>query len=180
VAKELLGKVLVRRIRKELAEELFGIKKDLILAGIITETEAYFGEDDPASVLATRGRKFGRLMHEEPGITFIYMVHANWLLNIVAHPAGEAGAVLIRSIKPISGVAYMKRLRGTNNDKNLTNGPGKLTKALYITKELNGIPVYRKDRLWICDGPAPERIYTSRRIGVRRDLNRDLRFYILI
>jgi DNA-3-methyladenine glycosylase len=79
VAKDLLGKVLVRKLDSE------------VLSGKIVETEAYYGGSDPAS-RAYRGRKrFNELMFMDVGKTFIYMVHANWLLNIVAHPSGGVG-----------------------------------------------------------------------------------------
>jgi len=91
VARELLGKVLIRRLASQ------------VLSGKIVETEAYYGENDPASK-AYKGRKtFNEPMFREVGRTFIYMVHGNWLLNIVAHPKGEVGAVLIRALEPLQG-----------------------------------------------------------------------------
>jgi DNA-3-methyladenine glycosylase len=169
VAKDLLGKILVRRIDSE------------VLSGRIVETEAYYGEQDPAS-RAYRGRmKFNELMYAEPGRTFIYMVHGNWLLNIVAHLKGEVGAVLIRAIEPIHGVQVMRSQRKVEDFYSLTNGPGKLTKALAITKELNGIDVTDcKSELMVLEGSSEEEfeISSSHRIGVRMDLPRELRFYI--
>jgi len=129
VARELLGKVLIRRLASQ------------VLSGKIVETEAYYGENDPASK-AYKGRKtFNEPMFREVGRTFIYMVHGNWLLNIVAHPKGEVGAVLIRALEPLQGIDAMKKNRGTADLKGLTNGPGRLARALAITKELNGVDV---------------------------------------
>jgi len=169
VARELLGKVLVRRLASQ------------VLSGKIVETEAYYGENDPASK-AYKGRKtFNEPMFREAGRTFIYMVHGNWLLNIVAHPKGEVGAVLIRALEPLQGIDAMKKNRGTADLKGLTNGPGKLAKALAITKELNGLDVTdEKSALIIVEGSEKEAfdVCTSKRIGVKLDLPQELRFYI--
>jgi DNA-3-methyladenine glycosylase len=168
VAKALLGKILVREVDSK------------ILSGKIVETEAYYGERDPAS-RAYKGRmKFNELMFAEPGRTFIYMVHGNWLLNIVAHFKGEVGAVLIRAVEPILGIEVMVKNREVENFHSLTNGPGKLSKALTITKDLNGIDVTkRKSELRVTEGKEEEiEISSSHRIGVRVDLPRELRFFI--
>ena len=168
VAKELLGKILVRKIDSK------------TLTGKIVETEAYYGEKDPAS-RAYRGKmRFNELMYAEPGRTFIYMVHGNWLLNLVAHQKGEVGAVLLRAIEPVQGIETMQKNRKVKDLYNLTNGPGKLTKALAITKELNGIDVTtRKSELIVAEGKKEEfEISSSHRIGVKKDLPRELRFFI--
>jgi len=168
VAKALLGKILVRKVYSK------------VLSGKIVETEAYYGERDPAS-RAYKGRmKFNELMFAEPGRTFIYMVHGNWLLNIVAHFKGEVGAVLIRAVEPILGIEVMVKNREVENFHSLTNGPGKLSKALAITKELNGIDVTKKkSELRVTEGKEEEiEISSSHRIGVRMDLPEELRFFI--
>lgn len=168
VARELLGKVLMRRLGS------------VVLGGKIVETEAYYGENDPASK-AYKGRKtFNELMFLEAGRAFIYMVHVNWLLNIVAHPRGEVGAVLIRALEPIQGMEIMKKHRAATDIYALTSGPGKLSKALAITKELNGVDVADvKSKLFIVEGNmASFEVYTSHRIGVKMDLPQELRFYL--
>jgi DNA-3-methyladenine glycosylase len=168
VAKDLLGKILVRKIGSE------------ILAGKIVETEAYYGARDPASRAYKGKMKFNELMYAEPGRTFIYMVHGNWLLNIVAHLKGEVGAVLIRAIEPVQGIEVMERNRQVENLRSLTDGPGKLTKALAITRELTGVDVTnRKSELTVTKGEKREfEISSSHRIGVRVDLPQKLRFFI--
>ena len=85
VAKELLGKRLIRRLN--------GVS----LGGIIVETEAYYGLDDPASRAYHGIKDYNSPMLGEPGRTFIYNVHRYWMLNIVAHEQNKIGAVLIRS-----------------------------------------------------------------------------------
>lgn len=168
VAGELLGKIIVRRTDKE------------DLSGKIVETEAYYGDEDPAS-RAYRGRKnYNRPMFEEPGRLFIYMVHAHWLLNIVAHTKGEVGAVLIRAIEPLDGVETMMRNRGRNDLRSLTDGPGKLTRALGVTKELHGRDITDAEcELTVTQGENGDyEIGTSHRIGVTEDLQQELRFFI--
>ncbi|MEM3728849.1 MAG: DNA-3-methyladenine glycosylase [Candidatus Bathyarchaeia archaeon] len=168
VARELLGKVLVRKLNHQ------------TLSGKIVETEAYYGEKDPASK-AYEGRKaFNELMFSDAGKAFIYMVHGNWLLNIVAHPKGGVGAVLIRAVEPIQGIEVMMKNRGVEDIYALTSGPGRLTKALSITKKQNGLDVTRaENEIAIFEATAEEfEICTSHRIGVKRDLPQELRFYI--
>ncbi len=168
VARELLGKMLVRRIDFQ------------VLSGKIVETEAYYGKDDPASK-AYKGRKtFNELMFLEAGKAFIYMVHGNWLLNIVAHPKDGIGAVLIRALEPLQGIETMKKHRTVAEIHALTSGPGKLTRSLAITKELNGVDVTDiKSGLFIVEGAVADfEMCTSHRIGVKMDLPQKLRFYI--
>lgn len=168
VAKDLLGKNLVRRLGSN------------ILSGKIVETEAYYGENDLASKAYKGRRKFNELMFLDVGKTFIYMVHGNWLLNIVAHPRDDVGAVLIRAIEPLRGIETMKKNRNMRNIYNLTNGPGKLTEALAINKELDGVDVTKKDsQVMVTLGKTEDlQICSSHRIGVKRDLPQELRFYI--
>ncbi len=168
VARGLLGKILIRRLNSE------------ILSGKIVETEAYYGENDPAS-RAYRGRKmFNELMFMDVGKTFIYMVHGNWLLNIVAHLKGGVGAVLIRAIEPLQGIETMRRNRNVKNIVDLTSGPGKLTKALAITKELNEIDITkRNNQLAVVKGKRESfEVCSSHRIGVKVDLPQELRFFV--
>ena len=168
VAKELLGKILVRRLGSE------------VLSGKIVETEAYYGKNDPASRAYTGRKIFNELMFLDVGKAFIYMVHANWLLNIVAHLKNDVGAVLIRAIEPLEGIEIMRKNRKVEDIRNLTSGPGKLTKALAITKEQNGIDVTEiSSELIIAEGKMESfEIGTSHRIGVKNDLPRELRFFV--
>jgi len=168
VAKELLGTKLIRKL-----DETF-------LEGIIVETEAYFGFDDPASRAYNGKKNFNKLMWSEPGKVFIYNVHKYWMFNIVAHAReqGQIGAVLIRAIEPTNGIEVMKTHRPVKKDVDLTNGPGKLTIALKIDKSLNGIPVTSESQIMIIENKMEFKIGSSHRIGVKKDLKRKLRFYI--
>ncbi len=166
VAREMLGKRLIRRF------------EEVSLEGIIVETEAYYGLQDPAS-RAFNGRKnYNKNMWEEPGRAFIYNVHKYWMFNVVAHEPGEIGAVLVRAVEPTRGVKIMLRNRPVEDPRGLTSGPGKLTIAFGMGKGLHGQDVTDPEsEAYIVDGALEREIGTSRRIGVTRDLAVDLRFF---
>jgi DNA-3-methyladenine glycosylase len=169
VAKDLLGKFLVRKINSK------------ILVGKIVETEAYYGKEDPASRAYLGWPKYCvKLLHDKPGKILVYMVHANWLFNVVAHEKGKAGAVLIRAIEPIKGIEIMRKNRKVKSLIELTNGPGKLCKALKIDIKLNDkFLTHKKSDVTICEGKRENfQICSSHRIGVTKDLKRKLRFFI--
>lgn len=119
-------------------------------------------------------------MFTDVGKAFIYMVHGNWLLNIVAHLKESVGAVLIRAIQPMEGIENMQKNRNMKDTCDLTSGPGKLTKALAITNDLNGIDVKRKNsQSMIVEGKSESlQISSSHRIGVKADLPQKLRFFV--
>ncbi len=168
VAWELLGKVLVHRAREG------------VTSGRIVETEAYYGKNDPASRASRQRTKLNWLMWEMGGLAFVYMVHANWLFKVTTEREGVPGAVLIRALEPLEGVKLMKPRRGIADERGLTSGPGKLTRAMGIVYAHHGLDLTNpKGELVVVDG-GQERfeIASSHRIGVTHDLRRKLRFYI--
>jgi len=168
VAKELLGKKFVRKIN------------DKTLSGIIVETEAYFGEDDPASrAYKRKSTLFYNKMASKPGTLLIYMVHNNYLLNIISHKKNEVGAVLIRAVEPLDGIEIMKKQRKREKIKELASGPGKFTQSFKINKKQDGIDITsEKGEIYILDEKREAKIKTSKRIGVKKDLKKNLRFLI--
>jgi DNA-3-methyladenine glycosylase len=165
VAKELLGKVLVHKT------------KEGILKGRIVETEAYFGVSDPASHAYRKKTKRNFLMFEIPGKAYVYFCYGNhWLFNIVAKKDNKPGAVLIRALEPLEGLDTMKKRRRTEI-KNFTNGPGKLTKALGIDKNQNGLDLIG-DTLFLEDADYKFDIVKAKRIGISKGKSKLLRFYI--
>ncbi len=115
----------------------------------ITETEAYFGEEDTACH-AHRGRtKRTEILYSRGGKVYVYLcygIHA--LMNVISGPAEHPQGVLIRGIEG-------------------KNGPGKLTKHLGITCAHNGLDITSSDTIWIeDDGFIPKEIHTSPRIGI--------------
>lgn len=167
VAIELLGKILVRRLG------------NAYLEGVIVETEAYYGMDDPASRARNGMKRYNMLMWGEPGLAFIYNVHNNWMLNAVAHEPNSVGAVLIRALEPIHGIELMMANSRVMSINRLTSGPGRLTRALKISKELNCADLTRSESpLFIARGRVVQEVCCSYRIGVKRDLDVKLRFYV--
>ena len=135
VARDLIGARLVR------------ISNGRRLAGLITETEAYIGEND-LGCHATAGRtKRTEVMYGPPGHAYVYFTYGNhWMLNVVTEHEGFPAAVLIRAIQPVDGVLTIARRRNHRD----TFGPGKLTQALGITSVENGVDLTDpKSKLWI-------------------------------
>jgi len=163
----LLGKVLVRRQGGE------------SLGGVIVETEAYYGVDDPASRVYHGRKRYNAVMFGEPGRLFVYNVHRYWMLNFVAHEPGKVGAVLVRALEPTFGVEEMMESRPVGRLEDLTSGPGRLTVALGVDKSLNGSPVDDEScPVYVLDNRLDFEVGRSGRIGVSRDLPVELRFYI--
>ncbi len=157
VAKNLLGK---RIIRKTGHNEI---------SGIITETEAYRHNDDPASHAFRKITDRNKIMFGDVGFAYVYFTYGmHFCFNVVAKdPKKAAGAVLIRAIEPEKGIKIMQRNRGIENLKNLTNGPAKLAQALEITKEHYGVDLTKKSRLYITEGIKLKKISVSPRIGIK-------------
>jgi|GEM_PF-87724 len=144
--------------------------------GKIVETEAYYGQKDPASRAFKGKNKISELMFDSGGKILIYMVHSRWLMNFVTGKLNDPQAVLIRAIEPIVGIEKMKELSKKEDITQLCNGPGKLTYAMGINKNHHGQII--GESIHICDGAAPKKIISSHRIGVSKDLKKKLRFYI--
>lgn len=166
VAKDLLGKRVVRNINGKR------------MIGKIVETEAYYGKEDPASRASTTP-KMAQPMWGNAGETFIYMVHNNWLFNVVTGKKGIPSAILVRAVEPLEGIELMKSHRNKEGF-DISNGPGKLTNALQINKSHNGLKVYSEGDIKIIDSldKNPLTLSASHRVGVKRDLEQPLRFYI--
>ena len=171
VAQELLGKIMVRVINKK-----------IVLKVIIVETEAYLGANDPASH-AFGGMKIRNApLYGPVGHAYVYFTYGMYYcLNfVVREKTVPAGGVLIRAVQPLAGTEYMEKLRHHHATHGLSNGPGKLTQALAINRELNGIDVTKKGQLYLLDAPLiPDRsIVHTTRIGISKAQDDILRFYI--
>ena len=169
VAKELLGKKLVRKMGKH------------TLSGIITETEAYRHTDDPASHAYRKKTERNKAMFEEVGLAYVYFTYGMYFcFNVVARkPQVEAGAVLIRAISPLEGLSVMKKNRQKDTEKNLTDGPAKLTQALDISKKHYGLDLTKDPVLYITEGIEKKiRIEVNPRIGIRTAIDKMWNFKI--
>jgi DNA-3-methyladenine glycosylase len=129
-------------------------------AGLVVETEAYLGPDDLAS--HARFGKTGRnaVMFGPGGVAYVYLCYGiHEMFNVVSGPDGRAGAVLVRALEPVRGVGGGARA---------ASGPGKLTRALGITRRHNGADLTRSDQIFLAAGSrvAPGRIARGPRVGV--------------
>src|SRR6056297_4237209 len=134
-----------------LAEQLIGQflvsnKAGVKTGGRIVETEAYKAPEDKAChAHLNRYTKRTSVMFEAGGRTYVYLCYGiHHLLNIVTGPQGAAHAILIRAIEPIWGLERQSERRSGRPRREWTNGPGKLTKALGITKADNNRPINQK------------------------------------
>lgn len=150
VAKQLIGKKLVY--------------KDKI--GIITETEAYIGQDDPACHASCGKTKRNEIMFNIGGFTYIYLIYGMYYcFNIVTEQNGFPAAVLIRA-------AYIEK------EKILLNGPGKLCKYFNITKNQNGIDICTSNELYILNNNLKLKYKSTPRIGIKVGLDKKWRFVV--
>ena len=166
VAKELLGKTLVRRVGKQ------------TLTGIIIETEAYMGKNDPASHAARKKTERNKAMFGQVGRSYVYFTYGmHYCLNVVAKKdEDESGAILIRSIQPQKGIKIMIKNRKTDVISNLSNGPGKLTQAMKITTKQYNVDLTRNSTLFISDGIKPTKILAKSRIGIKVGIDKQWNF----
>jgi len=120
-------------------------------------------------------------MYQSGGTIYIYSMHGHNMINFVMGNIGIPEGVLIRAIQPTDGLEFMKTQRNAES-YNLTNGPGKLTRALGITREFNGITLNSgRIRLEQTDYLVPKKISSSPRIGIPNKgdwTNKLLRFYV--
>jgi DNA-3-methyladenine glycosylase len=175
VAKELLGKKLVRRISVTKYESQR-------LAGLIIETEAYGFNDDAASHAYKGLTPRNKAMFGEVGRAYIYFTYGNhFCVNVSARSEEfKAGAVLIRALEPLEGINVMKRYRKNNDYLSLTSGPGKITQALNITKLLNECDMTNAGSdLHIEFGTDPQVIIAKKRIGITKAVDKKWRFVLV-
>ena len=120
------------------------------VSGIIVETEAYIGPGDRAAhSYENRRTKRTEIMFGPPGYAYTYQMHTHCLFNVVSGETGKPEAVLVRGVEPYSRLDVVEERRPRiKKQKQWTNGPGKLTKALGITMEDYGHPL-TESPLWI-------------------------------
>jgi len=169
VAKDLLGKKLVRRIGNK------------TVSGIIIETEAYRYKDDLASHAYNGPTERNKVMFGQVGLAYVYFTYGKYhCVNAVARNQNhKAGAVLIRALEPTKGIQYMKKNRNTDVIDNLANGPAKLTQALQIDKKQYGEDLTKSSNLFIMEGiKTNQKIISGTRIGIRKSVEKKWNFRI--
>jgi DNA-3-methyladenine glycosylase len=175
VARELLGKVLVRDSEK------------LRLAARIVEVEAYLGENDPASHSFAGKTARTAVLFGPPGYAYVYFIYGNhYCLNVSCDRDGKPGGVLFRALEPLEGIEEMARarqvaLQGARDLIRLTSGPGRLAEAFGITRERdNGRDLTSNHSgMWIGDdGFRTGKIVATPRIGISKAADQLLRYIL--
>lgn len=162
VARDLLGKVLLHGRA----------------AGRIVETEAYLGLDDLAAHASRGVTPRTRVIFGPPGHAYVYLIYgAHECLNLIAEPEGTPGCVLIRALQPLAGIPLMRKRRGTDRIAHLADGPGKLTRAMAISREHNGRDV-TAGTLTVRRQPeeAAREVVAGPRVGITKCTDWPLRF----
>ncbi|EGQ25144.1 DNA-3-methyladenine glycosylase [Sporosarcina newyorkensis 2681] len=157
----------------ELARNLVGKhivheRSDGLLVVRIVETEAYHGpEDRAAHSFGNRRTKRTEIMFGEAGSVYTYQMHTHVLMNVVGAKVGIPHAVLLRAGEPVEGLVHMQEKRGNHIKKmtDLTNGPGKLSKALGVTMDYYGHHWAQKP-LYISEGLPQKEVEAGPRVGI--------------
>jgi DNA-3-methyladenine glycosylase len=178
VARELLGKLLIRRQGRNL------------LAGRLVETEAYLGQSDPAAHAYSGRTARNFVLFGPPGQAYIYFIYGNhYCLNVSCMPEGQGEGVLFRAMQPVFGVETMARARGIELPpapretqlRMISSGPGRMCEAMSITRDRdnNKDLTSRASDLWLADDSfQPERVTATPRIGITKAVEHPLRFTV--
>ncbi|HQY51298.1 MAG TPA: DNA-3-methyladenine glycosylase [Ignavibacteria bacterium] len=171
VAKDLLGKLIIRKFGNKFA------------AVKIVETEAYFGDHDPACHAFGRVTKRNSVIYGPEGKAYVYFIYGSYYcFNAVCGKEGTGNAILIRAGEPVEGIEIMKKFRpNVKNDIELTNGPSKLCMAMNVDLSLNRTDITNTDsEIFIAENDRIKRseIITSRRIGLNKGVEFPYRFFI--
>jgi DNA-3-methyladenine glycosylase len=167
LAQFLIGKLVVRAF------------PDTLATARIVETEAYLAGD--AASHSFRGpTPRNRVMFGPPGYAYVYLAYGvSYMLNVSSAGEGAGEAVLIRAAEPVAGLDAMRRQRGEVPARDLMRGPGRLAKALDIDRRLDGADLCNAGEIWLAsDGAKSGEIGVSARIGITRDADRPLRFFL--
>jgi DNA-3-methyladenine glycosylase len=167
LARFLIGKMLMRKL------------PDGIAGGRIVETEAYLVGDAASHAFRGMTRR-NRSLFLERGHAYVYLAYGtSYMLNVSSESSGIGAGVLIRAIEPLEGIAVMQHNRGVDRLRDLARGPGRLAAALRIDLALDGLDLCREGPLWLGPGDAAAgEVGESVRIGISKDVDRLLRFYL--
>ena len=173
VGKDILGKIIMKKTAD-----------GRMMSGRITEVEAYMGITDKAShSYGGRRTKRTEVMYKEGGYSYVFLIYGMYeCFNVTVRREGDPQAVLIRGVEPLENKNLMWEKRKVKKERDISNGPGKLTKALGITREDNGADLTAGENLWLeDDGYKVKDIVETTRIGIdyaEEDALKPWRFYI--
>ena len=140
--------------RQLLGAQLVVTTNNGTVRSLITETEAYVGEDDLACHARAKMTSRTKVMYGEAGRAYVYFIYGTyWMLNVVTSEIGYPAAVLVRGIKLIAGFEYAGHNRPNLPPDGWVDGPGKLTRSCAIDGSLNGSDLTSTSNpIWIGDG----------------------------
>jgi DNA-3-methyladenine glycosylase len=171
-----LGKAFFDRSVHDVAPDLVGVT--LLVAGVggpIVEAEAYDHEDPAAHGYSGKTER-NAAMFGPPGHAYVYRSYGiHWCLNFVCEAEGVASAVLIRALEPTAGVDVMRERRGVDDPRLLCSGPGRLTQALGITREHDGLPLDESPFELRASETEPE-IAVGLRVGITKAAEQPWRY----
>ncbi|HYI61079.1 MAG TPA: DNA-3-methyladenine glycosylase [Acidimicrobiales bacterium] len=179
-----LGRRFYGRDPREVAPELLGT---LLVhgerVGRIVEVEAYCGTEDPGSHAYRGPTPRTRVMFGPPGHLYVYFSYGmHWCANVVCGTDGQAGAVLLRAVAPVTGLEAMRAARPrARRDLDLTSGPAKLCQAFGLDGAFDGADLVRSDRgvhLAVDGTPLGVAPATSPRIGLSAGAELPWRWYV--
>jgi DNA-3-methyladenine glycosylase len=166
LARFLIGKTLVRNAPEGRT------------SGRIVECEAYVPGDAAGHAYVGETAR-NRSLFLRRGHAYVYFIYGmHFCVNVSAETPGVGAGVLLRALEPVEGIEIMRERRGVHRLNDLARGPGRLAEAMAIDRSLDGVDLCRPSPLWL--GTAvrePERIATSVRIGISKEMHRPLRFY---
>ena len=163
VAEKLLGKYLVRGVAP--TRERSGSR---LIAGMITEVEAYDGPHDRASHASRGQTKRNEPMFGPAGHWYVYFTYGmHWMLNIITREEGYPAAVLIRGVKLEKKDTMTRHSAERTGDEFYLDGPARITKFFKIDKRFNNKKAVLKNGLWIEDRPARNASRSEAGGGVR-------------
>ena len=162
---------------EEVAPLLLGatIRDDAVAVRIV-EVEAYAGHRDPASHAFRGPGAKNAVMFGPPGHAYVYLSYGvHWCLNVVCHPEGVGGGILLRAGEVVAGVE-LARARRSGSDI-LARGPGRLGQALGVTAADSGVDL-RSGRLQLSAPDAVATFSRGPRVGVSKAADWNWRFWI--
>ena len=154
MARDLLGRVLVY-------DDAGGRR-----AARLVEVEAYLGHLDPASHAYRGLTPRTSVMFGRPGVAYVYFIYGNHhCMNVVAHPPGVAGAVLLRGAEPLVG--FEDALGRPRAASRLLAGPGLIGRHFALTTAQTGMDLVRSAlHLRAGEPPAARAVVRDRRVGI--------------
>ena len=171
-----LTRAFFHRSVHEVAPELIGACCCSMASAAVWSSSRPIDQSDPAAHSFRGPTPRNAVMFGPPGYAYVYRSYGiHWCLNFVCEPKGSASAVLIRAIEPTTGLAAMRRRRGTTDERLLCSGPGRLCEALGITHAQNGLSLTPR-HLRFSRRPATAEVVTGPRIGITKAVDLPWRY----